>query len=126
MASELIVTATVPLEVTVTDLVTAVPTETFPNASDVALTLRAGTAALSCTAKLFDEALAVAEMVADCDVVTDAAFAVNDPVVAPDATATLAGTVNAPLLLATVRLRPVEGAAELSETVHAVVPAPVK
>lgn len=37
MESELIVTGIVPVEVTVTDFVTAVPTDTFPNANDVAL-----------------------------------------------------------------------------------------
>lgn len=48
--SELMVTATVPLEVTVTDLVTAVPTETLPNESEVALRLSAGVAAFNCRA----------------------------------------------------------------------------
>ena len=38
---ELMVTGAVPLVVNVTDLVTAVPTETLPNASEVALALRA-------------------------------------------------------------------------------------
>ncbi len=38
---------------------------------------------------------------------------------------TAAGTVTALLLLANVTLTPVEGAAELSDTVHVVVPAPV-
>jgi hypothetical protein len=45
--SELIVTAAVPLEVTVTDCETAVPTVMFPNDSEVELSVRAGTAALS-------------------------------------------------------------------------------
>ena len=57
--------------------------------------------------------------------VTEATVAVNDAVDAPEATVTAAGTVTARLLLATVTLRPVEGAAELSETLHVVVPAPV-
>ena len=48
--SELIVTAAVPLEVAVTDFVTAVPTATFPNDTEVALRLNAGTAAFSCIA----------------------------------------------------------------------------
>lgn len=50
----------VPLEVTVTDLETAVPTETFPKASDVALKLMAGVAAFSCRATLFEPAVRVA------------------------------------------------------------------
>jgi hypothetical protein len=41
------VTAAVPLEVRVIDLVTAVPTETLPNDNDVALRLKVGTAAFS-------------------------------------------------------------------------------
>ena len=43
--SEFSVTATLPFEVTVTDFVTAVPTETLPNASELVLRLIAGTAA---------------------------------------------------------------------------------
>jgi hypothetical protein len=41
------VAATVPVEVTVTDFVTAVPTETLPNASELVLRLREDVAALS-------------------------------------------------------------------------------
>lgn len=48
--SELIVTAAVPLDVTVTDFVTAVPTETLPKASAVVLRLNAAVAAFSCRA----------------------------------------------------------------------------
>jgi hypothetical protein len=48
--SELMVTAAVPLEVTVTDLATAVPTDTLPNVSDVAFRVSAGVAAFSCSA----------------------------------------------------------------------------
>jgi len=47
--SELIFTGTVPLEVTVTDFVTAVPTATLPNASEVLLRVSADVAALSCS-----------------------------------------------------------------------------
>jgi hypothetical protein len=51
--SELIVTPAVPFEVTVTDFVTAVPTETLPNESEVALRLsEAAVAALNWIAKL--------------------------------------------------------------------------
>jgi len=45
--SELMVAATVPVEVTVTDFVTAVPTETLPNANELTLRLKAGAAAFS-------------------------------------------------------------------------------
>lgn len=57
--------------------------------------------------------------------VTEATFAVNDAVDAPEPTVTVAGTVTAVLLLVNATLRPVEGAAELSDAVHVVVPAPV-
>lgn len=49
----------------------------------------------------------------------------NDAVEAPDAIVMLAGTATALLLLATDTPMPVEGATELSDTVHVVVPAPV-
>jgi hypothetical protein len=45
--SELMVAATVPLEVTVTDFDTDVPTDTFPKDSEVVLKLNAGVAAFS-------------------------------------------------------------------------------
>ena len=44
----MIVTAVVPLEVTVTDFDTAVPTATLPNASELVLKLTEGAAAFSC------------------------------------------------------------------------------
>ena len=122
---DLMVTAAVPLEVTVTDFVTAVPTDTLPNASEVALRLRAGTDAFSCIAKFCEEELRLAATEAACELVTEATFAVNDAVDRPEATATVAGTVTALLLLATLTLTPPDGAAELSDTVQGVVPAPV-
>ena len=45
--SELMVTAPAPVEVTVTDFVTAVPTATLPNAKELTLRLKAGAAAFS-------------------------------------------------------------------------------
>jgi hypothetical protein len=53
-------------------------------------------------------------------------LAVKDADDAPDGTATTLGTVTALLLLAIATLRPFDGAAELRDTVHVVVPAPVK
>jgi hypothetical protein len=47
--SELTFTGTVPLEVTVIDFVTAVPTATLPNASELLLRLSADVAAFSCS-----------------------------------------------------------------------------
>ncbi len=49
---------------------------------------------------LFEDALAEAVMDALCVVVTDETFTVNDAVVAPAATVTLAGTATALVLLA--------------------------
>jgi hypothetical protein len=102
--SELMVTATLPLDVTVTDFVTAVPTETFPNAREVVLRLSAGAAALKLIAKLFEEALDVAVRVAVWAVLTEDTFAVKEAVDAPAATLTLAGAVTALVLLATAML----------------------
>lgn len=123
--AELIVAGAVPLEVTVTDFVTAVFSETLPNASELVLVLRAGIAAFNCKAKVFDEAFALADNVAVCDVVTEATFALNEAVDTPEATVTPAGTVTELLLLATLTLRPPDGAAEVNDRVHAVVAAPV-
>lgn len=123
--SELIVTAAVPLDVSVTDLVTAVPTETFPKESEVALKLIAGTAAFNVIAKLFEDAFAVALTVAVWLEVTVDAAALKDAVEAPAATVTLAGTVRALELLATAMLWPPERAAPLNVTVQLVLPEPV-
>jgi hypothetical protein len=102
--SELIVTAAVPLEVRVTDFETDVPTDTFPNASDVELNVRPGTAAFNCKAKLLEEALALAVRVTVCVLLTEFTFAVNDAEVAPEGTVTLLGTDTAlpPLANATL------------------------
>lgn len=116
--SELRLTATVPLEVTVTDLVTAVPTATLPNESEVAFRLRAAVAALSCTATDREVVPVVAVRVTDCALVTEAAFATNVAVDAPAGTETLAGTVTELLLLAREALRPPAGAGPDKLTVH--------
>lgn len=109
--SELMVTAAVPLDVTVTDLETAVPTETLPKASEVALRERDGVAAFNCRAALCEEEFEVAVSVADWAVVTEATVAVKAAVEAPAATVTLAGTVTALSLLASVTTWPPVGAA---------------
>ena len=123
--SELMVTARVPLEVRVTDLVTAVPTATLPNESEVVLRLKAGAAAFSCKVKLCEELFNPAVIVAGCAVLTELIFAVKEAVDAPEATATLEGTVTAALLLTSVTPKPVEGAGALRDTVHKVVDVPV-
>jgi hypothetical protein len=58
-------------------------------------------------------------------VLTDFTCAVSEAVDAPDGTVRLPGTVTALSLLASVTLRPPDGAAEVSETIQAVDPAPV-
>ena len=118
IAAELIVTATVPLDVKVTGFVTAVPMETLPNDSEVALKLNAGTAAFSCIAKLCEVPFALAEIVAVCEVLTELTVAVTVEEDAPDATVTLVGTATALLLLTSATLRPPEGATEFNDTVH--------
>ena len=123
--SALMVTAVEPLEVNVTDWVTALPTETLPNDSEVALTLNAGVAALNCMAKLFEVEFVLADNVAVCALITDEIFAVNEAEDAPEATVTLTGTSTVLLLLASVTTVPLLGAAELIVTVHVVDPAPV-
>ena len=92
---------------------------------EVALALKTGVAALSCTAKLFEVEFVLADNVAVCAVVTEETVAVNEAEDAPDATVMLAGTVTALLLLATVTTAPPLGAAELRVTVHGVDAAPV-
>jgi hypothetical protein len=62
--SELIVTAAVPLTVSVTDCDTEVPTATLPKDSEVVLRLNFAPAAFNCSATLFDEPLALAVKVA--------------------------------------------------------------
>jgi hypothetical protein len=114
----LIVTAAVPLEVTVTDFVTEVPTETLPNGNDVALRVSAGVTAFNCSETACEELPDVAVKVADCAPLTDATLAVNAALVADADTVTEAGTVTMLLLLARLTLRPPVGAEPERLTVH--------
>lgn len=128
--SALMDTAVLPLEVRVTDFVTAVPTETFPNASDVELMLIEGVPTaeldpLSLIEAVFDVEPCVAVRVTVCEAVTAATAAEKEAVVAPEGTETDAGTVTAVLLLARFTARPVLGAAALSLTEQLSVPAPI-
>jgi hypothetical protein len=123
----LTVNGTLPLEVKVTDFVTAVPTETSPNCKEEVLRLRAAAEAFdafSCIKTVRDAPFAVAEMVAVCVLPTAATFAVNDAVAERAGTTALAGTATALLVLARVTVRALDEVA-LSDTVHAVFPAPV-
>jgi len=130
MESALIETGAVPLEVTVTDLVTAVPTETLPNAKDEELRLSAGVP----TEELDPLSLMVVVLVVDpcvalsvtlCEAVTAATVATKVTLFVPAATVTDAGTVTAELLLARLTAKPVLGAEPLNDTVQLSVPAPI-
>ena len=126
--AELIVTGAVPAEVNVTGSVDGVFTVTLPNAKLVALMVNVGTvvpAAFSCRANVLETPPALAVRVTDCAALTDDAVAVKPALVALAATATVAGTVTAALLLAKPTLRPLLPAAELSVTVQVSFPAPV-
>jgi hypothetical protein len=118
VAAALIVTAMVPLEVTVTEFVTAVPTETLPNESEVALKLNVADAAFSCRESAFEVPPVVAVRVADCALVTEATFAVKVALIAPAGTVTRLGTATALALLPRLTLRPPVGAAPDKLTVH--------
>jgi hypothetical protein len=116
--SEFIVTAIVPLDVTVTDLVTAVPTETLPNESDDAFRLSACVAAFSCSETALELPPVVAVSVTDCVLPTGATFAVKAVLVAPAATVTELGIVTAGLLVPSATLNPPAVAGPDRLTVH--------
>lgn len=116
--SELIVTATVPLEVTVTDFVTAVPTETLPNAREVALRLNAADAAFSCIEIALELLPVVAVSVTDWVLLTEATFAVKAALVAAAGTVTELGIVTAALLVPSPTLNPPVGAGPDKLSVH--------
>jgi len=123
--AELMVTGTVPVEVRVRDCVAGVLSPTLPNATLVALTLNVGTEAFNCSAKLIDTLPALAFSVTAWALVTEETVAVKAALVAFAATVTDAGTVTAALLLERLTVSPPLGAAVLSATVQASVPAPV-
>lgn len=125
--SDLTVTGALPVEVKVTDFVTAVPTETSPNCMEVVLRLRDAAEvfeALSWIATLREEPFKVAEMVAVCAFPTAATFAVKDADVVPAGTTAIAGIDTALLVLARLTVRAFDEVA-LNDTAHAVFPAPV-
>jgi hypothetical protein len=119
------VTATVPVDVNVTDFVTAESTVTFPNDTLLVLTLSVDIAAFSCNAKPWELVPSVAVNVAACAVLTEATVAVKMVLLVPVGTLTEAGTVTDELLLERLTLTPPLGAAPLSVTVQVSVPDPV-
>jgi hypothetical protein len=123
--AELIVSAAVPLEVSVSDCVEAVFRLTFPNERLLALNAIVGTAAFNCRAKLVVALPAFAVSIAVCVVLTADTVAENVALVAPAVTVAVAGTVTDELLLARLTANPPLGAAPFSVTVQLSVPAPV-
>jgi hypothetical protein len=121
----LMVTAWVPVEVSVRACVPSEFSDTLPKATVVELALSKALPALSCNAKDWEDPSAAAVSVAVCAVVTAAAVAVNPALTAPSGTVILPGTVTAGLLLARATARPPAGAAELRLTAQLSVPEPV-
>ena len=126
----MIFTDALPVEVTVTDFVTAVPTETSPNCIEEVLRLSAGVeagvfTALNRNETLREEPLAIAEMVAVCAFETAATVAVNEAVTDPAATVAAAGTTTELLVLASAMATAFDDFA-VRDAVHVVLPAPVK
>ena len=117
-ATELTVTAAVPLEVRITFCVVGVLITTSPNEMLLAFRVSADVAAFSCREVDFAVLPVVAVSVTDCALVTEAAFAVNAAVVEVAATVTELGTVTAPLLLARPTATPPVGAEPDRVTVH--------
>jgi hypothetical protein len=123
-------TDALPVEVTVTDFVTAVPTETSPNCIEEVLRLSAGVeagvfTALSRNETLREDPFAFAEIVAVCALATAATVAVNEAVLEPAATVAAAGTTTELLVLASPIARAFDDFAA-RDAVHVVLPAPVK
>jgi hypothetical protein len=109
--AELIVTGAVPVELSVIGCTTGVLTMTVPNPIDVAFTVRVAEDALSCSETVLDVLPEVAVRIADCAVLTAAALATKDAVVAAAGTVREPGTVTELLLLARLTMRPPVGAA---------------
>jgi hypothetical protein len=127
--AELIVTGAVPVDVITTGSVDVVFTVTFPKAKLGVLMANPGTfapVAFSWTEKVLETPPALAVKIAACAVTTADTVVVNPALVAFAGTVTLAGTVTAALPLVKPTLKPPLPAAELSVTVQASVPAPVK
>lgn len=126
IVAELMVTEFVPVEVRVTVWVTAVLTDTLPKFRLVVPTLRLGTAAFNCTAKVSGVPPMLADSVAVCVEVTDETLAVKLALLDPAATVTEEGTVTELLVLDRLTAYPPEAAAALRVTVQVSVPEPVK
>jgi hypothetical protein len=126
----LMVSAVVPVELRISDFWAGAFTTTLPKSRLLALTFSEGFegeetgAGFSCTVNVCDAPFALAVKLADCALLTAAALAVKPALVAFAVTVTEEGIVTAALLLARPTLKPLDGAAALSVTVHVSVPAP--
>src|SRR5579863_1786205 len=117
-AAELTVTEAVPVELNVIGCATGVFTTAVPNPIDVAFSVRAAEAALSCSERVLEVLPPVAVRITDCAALTAAVFAVNVAFVAVAGTITEPGTVTELLLLARLTFTPPVGAAPDRLTVH--------
>ena len=124
-AADVMMTGAVPVELKVSGCVTGVLIVALPNEMLLELVVSVGVDALSSSAKLLETPPPLAVTVAACGEETDDTFAVNVALAAFAGTRIVAGTITAALLLVKLRLRPPLGAAKLSETRQADVPAPV-
>jgi hypothetical protein len=121
----LMVTADVPVEDRVSVWLVAVFTLTLPTERLAGLTLNVATPAFSCRPNVVVTLPALAVNVTAWAVLTAETVAVKLADVVPPATATLAGTVTAELLLARLTVKPLLAAAAFRNTVQLSDPAPV-
>jgi len=128
IAALLIVTAPLPLAVSVTVCVEGVFSATLPNATlvlpSVSPAVPAVVPAFSSSTEVIEVFQSAAVSVTVCAVFTAATVAVNATLVPPGATVTDDGIVTAPLLLLSDTQSPAELAALFSATVQTSVPAP--
>jgi hypothetical protein len=124
-AAALILTAAVPVELSVSVCVVAVFTESLPNVRLVALTFKVGIDEPSCRTKVFDAPPALAVKVTAAPELTEDTVAVKLAVVELAGTVTDVGTVTAVSLLARLTANPPVAAAAFRVTVQLSVPAPV-
>ena len=108
--AEFTVTAYVPVDVKVTVCVAALLTRTAPNEMLLALRLRIGTAAFSCSESVRQTAAVVAVSVTAFAVLTEAMFAIKVALFAIAGTRIELGTVAVLLLLERATFRPPAGA----------------
>ena len=124
---DVMLTGAVPMEFTVNDFVTAVPTATLPKSSEVPLKLKAAVpvpTGESVMANVFATPPAVAVMVAVCVVDTPRTVVVKEALDAPAGTVTPLGTMTAPSLVFNVTEN-LFVVFELRYTEHASAPFPV-